>query len=118
MQISSQVTTNHMQSQDIVNGVFTCRGSGNFKCQVYSLATRTDIKMFLEIWHNNNRVASLYGHVTNEFGAGGNCVVLSLSDGDTVQVKTRINNQVALVGAADEVYSTFTCVQIGSEALS
>jgi hypothetical protein len=106
-----------MQRRDISGGVFTCRDGGIYKCQVYSLAL-ADLKMFLELWHNSERVASLYGHVSGAYGAGGNCVVLALNEGDTVQVKTRINYDVGVWGSADQVYNTFTCVQIGSEAIS
>ncbi|XP_045162552.2 uncharacterized protein LOC123527266 [Mercenaria mercenaria] len=108
--------TNHMNRNEISNGVFTSREGGKFKCQVYAVAANTK-KLFLDIWHNDQRVASLYAH-SPHYGSGGNAVVLSLSEGDTVQVKTRINYPVDLFYATNRIYNTFTCAQIGSEALS
>ncbi|XP_045162553.2 uncharacterized protein LOC123527267 [Mercenaria mercenaria] len=108
--------TNHMHRNEISNGVFTSREGGTFKCQVYSLAG-SNKKIFLEIWHNDHRVASLYAH-SPSYGSGGNAVVLSLSEGDTVQVKTRINYPEVVYDLPNEIYNTFTCVQIGSEAIS
>ncbi|XP_060602559.1 uncharacterized protein LOC132755684 [Ruditapes philippinarum] len=113
----THITTNHMQRQDISGGVFTCKDGGVYKCQVYSLAS-PNLKTFLELWHNSQRVASLYGHVSGHNGAGGNSVVLDLNEGDIVQVKTRTNYQVDIFAYTNEIYNTFTCVQIGSEAIS
>lgn len=108
-------TTSHMKINSVSNGVFTSIVDGIFTCQVYSMAFHNG-KLFLDIMHNDATVASLYGHMKDSYANSGNVVVLHLAKDDTVQVKTRPNQNVSVYG--DEYYDTFTCSQVGSESLT
>jgi hypothetical protein len=95
------------------NGVFTCPESGLYKFQAYSV-TKGDKKLFLEVFKNNVLVASLWAHSAN--AAAGNAVVLELPKGHEVKVMTRSSYNVSIYGAPDQIYTTFSGVQLDSVA--
>lgn len=107
--------TNH-QNAALNSGVFTCVVPGLYKFQVYSL-TRSDTLLFLELYHNDAVVATLWGYTSGTYAAAGNAVALNLAAGDTVKVMSRENRMVSLYGTGDEVYTTLTGVELGSNLL-
>jgi hypothetical protein len=111
-----KVILNHAQAQ-LNNGVFTCSQDGLYKFQVYSL-TKTDSNLFLELYVNDKLVATLWAHTPGEYAAAGNAVILALMNGDFVKVMTRSQYSINMYGTPDEIYTTFTGVQLGSLELS
>lgn len=100
-------------SPNLNSGVFVCTKEGLYKFQVYAL-TKSDSNLYLELYHNNALVASLWGHTPGDFAAAGNAVILPLKTGDTVEVKVKTDYEVHIYGTRDEIYTTFTGVQLGS----
>ena len=78
-----QIVTN--QQADLSSGIFTCSSAGIYKLQVYAL-TRSDESLFLELYHNEQLVASLWARTKHDYADGGNAAILNLNTGDTVQV--------------------------------
>lgn len=103
--------TNH--GANINSGVFTCTKDGLYKFQVYCL-TRSDASLFLELYHNDKLVASLWGYTPGDYAAAGNAVILPLMSGDFVKVVSRSQYSVNMYGTPDEIYTTFTGVELGS----
>ncbi|XP_053379495.1 uncharacterized protein LOC123526879 [Mercenaria mercenaria] len=112
----SVVITNH-QAASLNSGVFTCSEAGLYKFQVYSL-TKSDTNVFLELYVNDKLVASLWGHTPGDYAAAGNAVILPLMSGDFVKVMSRSQYAVNVYGTPDEIYTTFTGVQLGSLELN
>ncbi|XP_060608068.1 uncharacterized protein LOC132760165 [Ruditapes philippinarum] len=110
------VILNHAQAQ-LNNGVFTCSQDGLYKFQVYSL-TKTDSNLFLELYVNDKLVATLWAHTPGDYAAAGNAVILALMNGDFVKVITRSQYSINMYGTPDEIYTTFTGVQLGSLELN
>lgn len=100
----------------VKDGVFTCTEPGLYKFQVFSL-TKINSRLFLELYHNDEVVATLWGYTTSDYAAAGNAVVLELAEGDTVKVLSRDQYAVELFGTNEEIYTTFTGVQLGSNAI-
>lgn len=100
-------------SADLISGVFTCAVPGLYKFQVYSL-TKSNTKLFLELKLNNVVVATLWGYTVGDYAAAGNAVILQLEEGDTVWVQTRDDVAVDLYGTSEEIYTTFTGLQLSS----
>lgn len=84
---------------------------GLYKFQVYSL-TKSNTKLFLELKLNNVVVATLWGYTVGDYAAAGNAVILQLEEGDTVWVQTRDDVAVDLYGTSEEIYTTFTGLQL------
>jgi hypothetical protein len=83
---------------------------------MYAL-TKSNTNVFLELYQNDVLVASLWGHTPNDYAAAGNAVVLPLEVGDVVKVMSRSQYDVSVYGTPNEVYTTFTGVQLGSLAM-
>merc|ERR1712244_172266 len=62
--------------------------------------------MWLELHKNFQYVTSIYGHVEQDYAAGGNAVILRLAKNDEVYVQT--TDASDLYGQPDEVYGTFS----------
>lgn len=60
------------------------------------------------MYHNEECVNSAYGHTVSGLADAGYSVILHLSSGDQVYIKTRNNRQMDLFGAPNQVYSTFS----------
>ncbi|KAL3861121.1 hypothetical protein ACJMK2_007190 [Sinanodonta woodiana] len=102
------------QTADLqTSGRFICPAEGIYKFQVYSL-THSDKRIWLELYLNQDLVASLYGHTPNDFADAGNAVILHLNRGDVVSVKSHNQYDVTLFGTPNEIYTTFSGVQIVS----
>ncbi|XP_045163918.2 uncharacterized protein LOC123528253 [Mercenaria mercenaria] len=106
------VITNHRQA-NLNSGVFTCTEEGMYKFQVYSL-TWSNTNLFLELYVNSKLVASLQGHTPGDYAAAGNAVILPLKSGDAVKVMSRSQYASNIFGTPDQIYTTFTGVQLGS----
>ncbi|XP_060578092.1 EMILIN-2-like [Ruditapes philippinarum] len=74
--------------------------------------TKSDSSLFLEIYVNNQLLASLWGHTKGVYASAGNAVITSLVDGDVVSVKTRSQHAVNIYGKSGQIYTAFTGVQI------
>ena len=97
----------------LTSGQFICYTSGIYKFQIYAL-TKNDTEVWLELYKNNDITISAYAHTQDDYADTGNAAILELSVGDTVYVKTHDQYNVALYGATDEIYSTFTGVYLGN----
>ncbi|XP_045178996.2 complement C1q-like protein 4 [Mercenaria mercenaria] len=108
--IYDKVYTNVGGGYDATTGVFTCPTAGLYTFQFHTLAHQ-DKSSWLELYKNQEYIASIYGHTVNDFASGGNSVVLQLTVGDTVYIKAVDNSygtDTNLYGQPDEVYSTFS----------
>merc|ERR1712002_459556 len=90
---------------DSTTGIFTCPVPGIYVFQFHALS-HSDSNMWLELHHNYNYVASIWGHVDNDYAAAGNSVILRLAKNDQVYVLT--GDTTDLYGQPLEVYGTFT----------
>ncbi|KAL4217383.1 hypothetical protein ACF0H5_023834 [Mactra antiquata] len=102
--------TNIGSAYDTNTGIFNCPFSGIYLFQVHTMASQ-DKSSWLELYHNSYYIFSLYGHSNNEYGAASNSVILRLSKGDQVYVRS-VNSKYGastdIYGQVDEIYSTFS----------
>ena len=96
----------------LTSGKFITQSAGTYKFQFYAL-TQNNTNVWLELYKNNDIVASVFAHSYGDYAATGNGVVLQLKTGDEVYVWTRSNYNTALYGGADQIYTTFTGVYLG-----
>merc|ERR1712156_146725 len=99
------IFTNVGGGYDSTTGIFTCPTPGLYVFQFHALSHSTS-QMWLELHHNYNYVASIYGHVDNDYAAGGNSVILRLAKNDQVYILT--TDASDLYGQPAEVYGTFS----------
>lgn len=96
---------------DSATGIFTCPQAGIYVFQFHALS-HSSSNMWLELHHNSQYVASIWGHVDNDYAAAGNSVILRLAKFDQVFITT--GDVTDLYGRADEVYGTFSGYLISS----
>ncbi|CAL1526605.1 unnamed protein product [Lymnaea stagnalis] len=96
---------------DIKTGIFTCPTAGLYVFQFHALSHSSG-NMWLELHQNYNYVASIWGHIDNEYSAAGNSVILRLAKDDQVFVVAA--DDTALYGTAQEIYGTFSGFLISS----
>nr|AST51799.1 C1qDC6 [Sinohyriopsis cumingii] len=99
------------------SGVFKCPAEGVYKFQVYSLTT-SGKRIWLELYRNEELVASMYGYTPDNYAAAGNAVILFLTEGDAIFVKTRDQYDVMLFGTPDEIYTTFSGVRMPNSGVA
>ncbi|KAH3747719.1 complement C1q tumor necrosis factor-related protein 6-like [Dreissena polymorpha] len=78
--------------------------------QFHTLAHQ-DKAAWLELYHNQQYIASVYGKTTNDYAMAGNSVILQVNKGDQVYiraVKARFGIATGLYDQPDEIYSTFS----------
>nr|KAI8738783.1 complement C1q-like protein 4; partial [Biomphalaria glabrata] len=92
-------------------GIFTCPTAGLYVFQFHALSHSSG-NMWLELHHNYNYVASIWGHIDNEYSAAGNSVILRLAKDDQVFVQAA--DQTDLYGTPQEIYGTFSGYLISS----
>ena len=107
-----QEITSSGEEGKLTSGRFVCRVAGVYKFQVYTL-TKTDAKIWLELYKNNDLVVSVWGHTQGDYADSGNAAIVELTEGDTVYVQSRDQYDVSLFGASDEIYTTMTATYLG-----
>ncbi|KAL3854209.1 hypothetical protein ACJMK2_013487 [Sinanodonta woodiana] len=100
-----------LSSDFLSSGVFTCPVDGVYKFQVYSL-TASDKRLWLELYKNEELVASVYGYTPDNYAAAANAAILFLKEGDEIFVKTRNEYDVMVFGTPDQIYTTFSGVRL------
>merc|ERR1711879_38857 len=105
------IFTNIGGGYDSNTGKFKCPVSGLYVFQFHALS-HSGSNMWLELHHNYNYVASIYGHVDNDYASGGNSVILKLSKNDEVYITT--TDVTDLYGQPTEIYGTFSGYLISS----
>ena len=63
--------------------------------------------VWLELYHNDQYVNSLYGHSGHGWAGGSNTATLELAVHDTVHIDMRTHNS-AMSGQGNEIYGTFS----------
>merc|ERR1712212_165740 len=99
------IYTNVGGAYDSSTGIFTCPTPGLYVFQFHALS-HSNSNMWLELHHNYNYVSSIWGHVDNDYSAGGNSVILRLAKNDQVYILTA--DKTDLYGQPAEVYGTFS----------
>ncbi|KAL4221158.1 hypothetical protein ACF0H5_019417 [Mactra antiquata] len=103
--VYDQVFYDDQGAYDRTTGTFTAPTSGLYEFNYHALG-KQGVAIWLELFHNDQYINSLYSHIINNYATGGNAAVLDLLAGDRVSV--RAHNNQALFGDPDEIYSTFT----------
>merc|ERR1712121_40925 len=103
--IYDTIFTNVGSAYDTNTGIFNCPVAGLYVFQFHALS-HSNSNMWLELYHNYSYVASIWGHVDNDYSAAGNSVILRLAKGDQVYVATA--DKTDLYGQPYEVYGTFS----------
>ncbi|XP_078333811.1 uncharacterized protein LOC111103937 [Crassostrea virginica] len=111
--IFDRVFSNRGGGYSSVTGHFTAKESGVYVFHFHALS-RSDAKVWAELYHNYHYIDSLYGRSNGEFAAGSNAAVLDLVAGDTVFLKSRQTSN-SYFGAPDEVYCTFSGYKLDFE---
>ncbi|XP_061178652.1 uncharacterized protein LOC133187307 [Saccostrea echinata] len=111
--IFDRIFSNRGGGYSPATGYFTARESGIYVFHFHALS-RSDAKVWAELYHNYHYIDSLYGRSNGEFAAGSNAAVLDLVSGDTVFLKSRQSTN-SYFGAPDEVYCTFSGYKINLE---
>ncbi|XP_053385702.1 uncharacterized protein LOC128550518 [Mercenaria mercenaria] len=108
--VYDRIYTNIGAAYNSTSGTFTCPTAGYYVFEFHTLSEQ-DKSSWLELYHNNKYIQSIYGHTSNDYASGGNAVVLLLAVGDKVYIKSvdgSYGYDTVLYGAADEIYSTFS----------
>ncbi|KAL4217381.1 hypothetical protein ACF0H5_023832 [Mactra antiquata] len=108
--IFDTVFTNIGNAYNPSSGIFLCPETGIYLFQ-YHLVARQGTSAWLELYHNAYYVNSAYTHTTSEWGAAGNSVIMRLSKGDTMFIRSVKNDNgytTELYGRSDQIYNTFT----------
>lgn len=96
------------------SGVFTCTRQGTYHFQVYAMSELDD-RTFLDLYLNNQIVATMRGYSSNKRSNSANTALLRLQVGNTVMVKTRDQVDVSLATkTSGGLYTSFTGLQIDS----
>lgn len=104
--IFDRVFSNRGGGYNPSTGHFTAKESGVYVFHFHALS-RSDAKVWAELYHNYHYIDSLYGRSNGEFAAGSNAAVIDLVAGDTVFLKSRQSTN-SYFGTPDEVYCTFS----------
>lgn len=104
--IFDRIFSNRGGGYNPATGHFTAKDSGIYVFHFHALS-RSDTKVWAELYHNYHYIDSLYGRSNGEFAAGSNAAVLDLISGDTVFLKSRQSTN-SYFGTPDEVYCTFS----------
>lgn len=99
------VFVNANLSYDCQSGKFTVPVSGLYEFNYHALA-QYDTSLWLELYHNNNYVNSLYSRSPTRYATAGNTAVIAASARDVITVRAHNTNK--LYGKPDEVYCTFS----------
>ena len=103
--IFDRVFTNQGGAFNVVTGVFTARVHGIYVFHYHSLSD-LDHSVWLELYHNDHYVNSLFGHTSRGWTGGSNTATLQLAMHDNVYIN--INRKTHnIVGASSEIYTTF-----------
>jgi hypothetical protein len=98
----------------VSNGVFTCTVPGVYAFHVYFMS-HDNTTTWLEIYQNDNYMASLYAHINQDYADAGNSIILHLAEGDRVYVKAMDSFDVTLYGQPGDTYTTMTGVLIAQD---
>lgn len=104
--IFDRVFTNQGGEFNVVTGVFTARVHGIYVFHYHSLSD-LDSSIWLELYHNDHYVNSLFGHTSHGWTGGSNTATLQLAVHDTVYININRNTHT-IVGASSEIYTTFS----------
>ncbi|XP_059167221.1 complement C1q-like protein 3 isoform X2 [Physella acuta] len=86
-------------------GVFTAPHDGTYSIMYHGLA-EYDGTLWLDLYKNSNYLSSAYAHITGQYGAASNSIVLALTAGDELYITG--HGSSILYGLPDDVYATFT----------
>ncbi|KAK3093600.1 hypothetical protein FSP39_017952 [Pinctada imbricata] len=96
------------------NGAFICQQPGIYSFNMFSL-TMSDVNVWLELFKNDQIVASLFGNTPHDYADAGNSVILHLNAEDRIDVRAHSNYTTHLFGTTDQVYTTFTGVLLSPD---
>ncbi|BFZ00970.1 hypothetical protein BsWGS_04009 [Bradybaena similaris] len=108
--VLNHVISNHGGGYDSNTGIFTAPTSGVYVFQIHALTTKGNA-FWLNLFHNNDYVISVFARHYYEYAAAGNSAVLTLKKGD--QVYMTAWTTAHLFGRHNERYATLTGFLIG-----